>query len=88
MLSFAKKLTGSDFSLYQIWRSFGLCLTLLFLVLPTSEYSSYNTYPKALNSLSMPQNQVRRVLNEFLTNRPSLIQDESVWKRLNLPEKV
>lgn len=28
---------------------------------------------------------VRRNLSEFLTNRPSLLQDPEVWKRLNLP---
>src|SRR5262245_2421854 len=33
-------------------------------------------------------NHARRILNEFLTNRPSLLQDPDVWKRLNLPERV
>jgi hypothetical protein len=31
---------------------------------------------------------VRRILIEFLTNKPSLIQDPIVWKRLNLPERI
>jgi hypothetical protein len=30
----------------------------------------------------------RRTLNEFLINRPSLLQDSQVWKRLNLPERL
>jgi hypothetical protein len=30
----------------------------------------------------------RRILSEFLTNRPSLLQDPAVWKRLNLPARV
>ena len=30
----------------------------------------------------------RRILNEFLTDRPSLLQDPTAWKRLNLPERL
>lgn len=30
----------------------------------------------------------RRTLNEFLTNKPSLLQDPTVWKRLNFPDRL
>jgi hypothetical protein len=30
----------------------------------------------------------REILNEFLTNRLSLLQDPTVWRRLNLPESL
>ncbi|MGH8604524.1 MAG: hypothetical protein ACREXR_17600 [Gammaproteobacteria bacterium] len=30
----------------------------------------------------------RRILNELLTDRPSLLQDPTAWKRLNLPERL
>jgi hypothetical protein len=32
--------------------------------------------------------QARRILNAFLTTKPSLIQLSDTWKQLNLPEKI
>jgi len=42
----------------------------------------------ASESESDAADHARRVISEFLANRPSLLQDPQIWKRLNMPEQL
>jgi hypothetical protein len=85
---FAKELTGPDFSLWQIWRSLRIMSNTSLSRAAEFGVLLLQHLPENSKQFVDAGNQVRRVLNEFLTNRPSLIQNEDVWKRLHLPEKV
>jgi hypothetical protein len=88
MLSFAKNLTDSDFSVYQIYRALRILSHTSLSRAANFGILLLQHLPENSKQFVDAANQVRHVLNEFLTNRPSSIQDDHAWKRLNLPEKV